>query len=76
MKDYLKFLRRLPKGLRGRIISAILKISEGKLKNLDVKNLKGTDSIYRCRMGKIRIIFEQQQETYIVHDIGFRKDIY
>jgi len=76
MKNYLKFLKKLPKQLRDNIIKAIFDIGNNNLNKLDIKILKGHANIYRCRTGKIRIIFEKRNNTNIIHDIGYRGDIY
>lgn len=77
MKDYLKFLQRLPKSLRLRLIDVIAQIALNDLKNLDIKPLKGKGAdFYRCRVGKIRIIFIRDQQENIIYDVGFRGDVY
>lgn len=76
MKDYLKFLSKLPKDLRLRIISAVDKIAKNKIKNLDIKLLSVSHTLYRCRIGKIRILFQNRDDENYILDIGFRGDIY
>ncbi|OGJ49218.1 hypothetical protein A2335_05065 [Candidatus Peregrinibacteria bacterium RIFOXYB2_FULL_32_7] len=76
MENYLKFLQKLPINLRLKVINYLEKIVKNDLKNLDIKALKGTNIFYRCRVGKIRIIFEKKEEVNIIYDIGFRGDIY
>lgn len=77
MQKYVKFLRRLPKPLRSRLIAVIEKIVKNDLKNLDSKPLvSASGNFYRCRVGKIRIIFEKGEAGNIIYDIGFRGDIY
>lgn len=76
MQDYVKFLRKLPKHLRERVVTVVLKIGNNDLKTLDLKILKGKSRFYRCRVGKIRIIFEQREMSNIIYHIGFRGDVY
>lgn len=76
MKDYLKFLKRLPKDLRLKVISAIDKLGGNNLKTLDIKSLAGGHKLYRCRVGKIRILFQKNGDKNIIFDIGFRGNIY
>lgn len=76
MQDYLKFLNRLPKNLRLKVIQVVELIAQNKLDNLDIRSLSGYHHLYRCRIGKIRILFQQREwENYIL-DMGFRGDVY
>lgn len=76
MKNYLKFLGRLPKDLRERLLLVIGKIAAGDLEDLDVKVLQGSSGVYRCRVGKLRIIFRKDVQGPEILDIGFRGDVY
>lgn len=76
MQKYIKFLRELPKPLRDRLVEIVSLISQNDLKNLDIKPLVAKGDFYRCRIGKIRIIFEKKESENIIHDIGFRGNIY
>jgi mRNA-degrading endonuclease RelE of RelBE toxin-antitoxin system len=76
MKDYLKFLRKLSKPLRNRLILALELIELNKLKSLDVKSLVGNEELYRCRVGKIRIIFRKTEQGNKIIEIGFRGGVY
>lgn len=67
MKDYLKFLKRLPKDLRLKVILAVDKIAAKDVSEYEV---------YRCRVGKIRILFQKRGEENYVLDMGFRGDVY
>lgn len=76
MEKYVKFLRKLPGFLQNRLLATVNKIASNDLKNLDIKSLTGEGNFYRCRVGKIRIIFEKKEKHNIIHDIGFRGNIY
>ena len=76
MKNYLKFLSRLPKDLRERLLFVVSQIATGDLKGLDVKALLGFENVYRCRVGKLRILFRKGFSEYEILDIGFRGDVY
>ncbi|PIR54621.1 plasmid stabilization protein [Candidatus Peregrinibacteria bacterium CG10_big_fil_rev_8_21_14_0_10_36_19] len=76
MKDYLKFLKRLPENLRIKVIKALEDLAINKTKGLDIKPINGEHQLYRCRVGKIRILFQKREEQNIILDIGFRGDIY
>jgi len=63
------------------IIKSIKKIVLKEDINIDVKQLKGNfKNHYRVRMGKIRILFELENNEVkiiaIVNDIDFRGDVY
>lgn len=62
--------------MRKRLIEAVCKIAENDLKSLDVKILQSTYKIFRCRVGKARILFQKTESGNRVMDIGFRGDIY
>lgn len=76
MKDYLKLLQKLPKPLRLKIIKAVTLIAEGKLDNLDLKCISGEHQLFRCRVGKMRILFQTRSDGNYVLDIGFRGGVY
>lgn len=78
MEKYVKFLRRLPKPLRQRLISVVDRIARNDIRHLDIKPLAGKGDFYRCRVGKVRIIFQKEngKDQNIIYDIGFRGDIY
>lgn len=76
MKDYEKLLKKLPKQLRLRIIKAIERIATNDTKKLDIKILSGQYNVYRCRVGKIRILFQRRGKSNFILDIGFRGGIY
>ncbi|PIZ74962.1 type II toxin-antitoxin system RelE/ParE family toxin [Candidatus Peregrinibacteria bacterium CG_4_10_14_0_2_um_filter_41_8] len=76
MKKYLKFLARLPVPLRAKLLLTIADIVNGNLKNLDVIPLTGSENYYRCRVGKLRIIFEKTDTETRIHNIAFRGTTY
>ncbi|MBI5753686.1 type II toxin-antitoxin system RelE/ParE family toxin [Candidatus Peregrinibacteria bacterium] len=76
MENYLKFIGRLPKNLRLKVIKAVEDLANNKLQNLDIKRLSAPYELYRCRVGKIRILFQKRYDKNFVLDIGFRGDIY
>ncbi|MBU1152233.1 type II toxin-antitoxin system RelE/ParE family toxin [Patescibacteria group bacterium] len=76
MEKYKKFIQKLPKSLRLKAIKALYKLAEGDLKGLDIKELSGPYEIHRCRIGKIRIIFQKKPSVNMIMDIGFRGGVY
>lgn len=76
MEKYKKFLAKLPPALRQELIKAISQIADNNLKNLDIKIMHSKYSVYRCRVGKLRILFQKTKSGNTIMDIGFRGDIY
>lgn len=70
-------MQKLPKNLRNKLLLVVELIYQNDLSNLDIKLLSGHKDVYRCRVGKIRIIFRQSNHfENIILEIGFRGDIY
>ncbi|OHA18407.1 MAG: hypothetical protein A2836_03135 [Candidatus Taylorbacteria bacterium RIFCSPHIGHO2_01_FULL_45_63] len=70
-----KFIRSLPQKDRERILEIIFQLRKGKTDGLDLKKLKGYDALFRVRIGKYRIICEQQKEYgFIVVKVTRRDD--
>ncbi len=78
-KDSLKFLKDNKKiGLK--FYQAFFEISENilKVKEYDIKNIKGYETLKRLRIGKYRALFEiiDNELVILVIDIDSRGDIY
>lgn len=69
-----KFLAKLNFDRRVATLELIRKITLGNLQNLDVKKLKGSDTIFRVRSGRIRILFIKKEIGYGVIDVDNRDD--
>ena len=69
-----KFIDKLPVTEKQRIIKAIEKLPEGE----DVKKLRGYEGIFRLRVGSYRIIYEVDNDKFIVIVVaaGNRGQIY
>ena len=67
-------LRALPKDVRRLIGGKIDRLQLGLA--ADVKKLKGFKNKYRLRAGDYRVLFEIEEGTVVVYDVGDRKDIY
>ena len=69
-----KFIDKLPKNEKIRIIKAIEKLPDG----VDIKKLKGHDNVYRLRIGDYRILYtvDKGEYTVIVINAGNRGQIY
>ena len=76
MELYQKFLQKLPAFLQLKLLHAVDRIAKNDLKGLDIKALQGNRDFFRCRIGKLRIIFEKKEGMNIVRDIRFRGGAY
>jgi len=72
-----KFIESLNQKLRNNIETKLRLLSDyPNLKNLDVKKIVGSESFYRLRIGKYRVLFEIVNNKIIVYKIDHRKNIY
>ena len=69
-----KFIDKLPKNEKARIVSAIEQLPKGN----DIKKLKGHDALMRLRVGEYRIIYTvmDRELVILVIDAGNRGEIY
>lgn len=74
MNKIKKFLNKLPKEERGKILSVLYAIRSGNLSGLDIKKLKGTSKRYRVRVGAHRIQFEMDKGIISILDVNKRDD--
>ena len=61
-----KFIDKLPKNERIRVVSAIMRLPDGE----DIKSLKGHDDLLRLRVGSYRIVYTVDNGKCIVLVIG------
>lgn len=69
-----KFIDKLPKNEKARIVAAIEQLPNG----IDIKKMKGHDDLMRLRVGEYRIIYTVNDSELIilVIDAGNRGEIY
>ena len=69
-----KFIDKLPKNERRRVVRAIERLPNGE----DIKKLKGHSELLRLRVGDYRIIYSVDNGELIVYviDVGNRGEIY
>lgn len=69
-----KFIDKLPRNEKIRVVSAIEKLPYGE----DIKKLQGYDELMRLRVGNYRIIYtvENDELIVVVIDAGNRGEIY
>ncbi|HBB65470.1 MAG TPA: hypothetical protein DCZ84_02445 [Candidatus Vogelbacteria bacterium] len=53
----------MPDRDRQRIKVTLIRLSQGEMKGLDIRKLKGVENLFRLRVGAYRIIFEYQPGT-------------
>lgn len=69
----------LPSNIQNKILEALQFLSQNPYSELlQVKKLKGTEHLYRIRIGDYRIIYEIQKGklVVIIIKIGHRSDVY
>ncbi|WP_202079111.1 type II toxin-antitoxin system RelE family toxin [Caldalkalibacillus salinus] len=74
-----KYLRKLDKKTRNRILNHILILSENpRHPELNIKKLQGEESLYRLRIGDFRVMYSVYDDVLIIFivKIGPRGDIY
>lgn len=75
MDKITKALVKIPAKQRALILQATKQIIAGNLQNLDIKKLKGSEEIFRVRVGQYRIIFAGNKDVgYIVLSIAKRNE--
>jgi len=74
MDKIAKFLKKLSGKVLDIVYKVIEKLLAGKTSNLDIKKLKGFDDIYRARVGKIRIIYSQNDSDLKLIEISRRSE--
>lgn len=71
-KQAIKFLKKLDKTTRQRIVTAIRKIPYG-----DIKKMQGNNEfLYRLHVGNYRIIFNKQGQVCYIEKIDNRGQVY
>ncbi len=68
-----KVIQKIPTKESDKIGEVIERLTKGDLNNLEIKKLRGHDSIYRVRVGKYRIIYKTGREIKLL-EISKRND--
>jgi mRNA-degrading endonuclease RelE of RelBE toxin-antitoxin system len=69
-----KFLKKINEKERDRLDPVIERILSNDFSHLDIKKIKGRDSVFRARVGRIRIIFKSTETGYEIIDLTNRDD--
>lgn len=72
-KQAYKYLKKLHKPKREKIIAAIEKIPDG---SGDIKKMQGIENLYRLRVNDYRVLFTPEYDILQIIKIGSRGDIY
>jgi mRNA interferase RelE/StbE len=78
-KSAVKELQSLPQRIRQKILDAIQLLSLNPYTEiLQIKKMKGADSLYRVRIQDYRVIYQLENQTIkiTIVKLGHRKDIY
>lgn len=78
-KDALKFIQKLDKQTRNRILDHIKILSTNpKHPELDIKKMQGLENRFRLRVGVYRIVYSifKDQLLIVIIKVGSRGDIY
>ena len=73
---WIKYIEKQSPKVRIKLAEATEKIRDLDLESLDIKKLKGSKTVYRCRVGKFRIIFEMKGEFVRLLGIDNRGNSY
>ncbi|WP_281886561.1 type II toxin-antitoxin system RelE/ParE family toxin [Paenibacillus sp. YYML68] len=78
-KSALKYLQKLDKKMRTRIIQHLQILAEDPFHpELDIKRMQGTFQDFRLRVGSYRVVYTVEEEILVIHviKIGSRGDVY
>jgi mRNA-degrading endonuclease RelE of RelBE toxin-antitoxin system len=70
-----KFLRKISSERREKIEYALESIFSNDFSHLDVKKMKGSNTLYRVRIGDVRIVFDTASEIPNIRFVGKRSDV-
>jgi mRNA-degrading endonuclease RelE of RelBE toxin-antitoxin system len=77
MDKIFKFLKKLNKTERSKLLNLINLILSNKITSLKPKKLKGFKDLYRIREGKIRIVFKKNKDSKnTIINLDYRKNSY
>lgn len=73
-----KFLERLTRQEREKIVSKIQDLRSSRIQALNIKKLQGYKNLYRIRVDNHRVVFAAitKKQTIIILVIGHRREVY
>jgi mRNA-degrading endonuclease RelE of RelBE toxin-antitoxin system len=74
MDDIDKFTKKLKHDIAIRVLEELRNIRDGNIAHLDIKKVKGESSVYRVRLGTVRIKFVRTAHGNVILEAGFRND--
>ncbi|HCM52328.1 TPA: hypothetical protein DIS56_04375 [Candidatus Saccharibacteria bacterium] len=69
-----KLLQKLDPKTRARVEQALLHLANNRLEELDIKKIKGTNDIFRIRVGRHRIVIRQVDQKFNLITIAKRDE--
>lgn len=76
MEKWIKYINSLSENDKNRIFEIAKKIFENNLSWLDIKSIKWRNYLYRCRVGKFRILFTSKNWNINIIACDTRWDVY
>lgn len=74
MDKLTKLLKKLSSKEREHLEEVLALLVSGDASSLDIKKLKGTDDVYRIRIGTLRAIFQKQNKEIRILEISRRDE--
>ena len=74
MDKLAKLLQTLTAKERDRLEHALTDLLSGKREGLDIKKLRGFDTVFRLRVGDLRIIFTKEADDVRILEVSRRDD--
>lgn len=74
MDKLTKLLKKLSAKERERLEEVLALLISGETSSLDIKKLKGTDDVYRARIGNVRVIFQKQGAEILILEVSRRDE--
>lgn len=69
-----KLLKKLSSEERARLEEVLVLLISGDPSSLDIKKLRGTEDIYRARIGELRVIFQKQRKEILILEVSRRNE--
>ncbi len=69
-----KVLRKTSLSNRKRLLEIFEKVAAGKVEGCDIRQISGSEDLYRIRSGEFRIILRKSKNGFVVVDVRKRDD--
>ena len=71
-----KFLRKIDRKQRERLLKVIAQLANNDILTLNIVPMKGFKNCYRCHVGDMRILFMSAAGKNVIYDIEYRGNVY